>query len=101
MSAAAMCRPRRFGDPVSDANSEVYDAARGLVLAVQMIDRLGIEIVSIATDRRRNQRVVVEYCAACDALGGVPFIRGPVWTQWTASRYGIEIRWMRERGQGE
>lgn len=99
--SAVLCHPHRFGDPVNPVNCDMLDAARGLVLAVQMIDRLGIEIVSIATDRRRNQRVVVEYCAACDALGGVPFIRGPVWTQWTASRYGIEIRWMRERGQGE
>lgn len=99
--SAVLCRPHRFGDPISPPNTDIHDAARLLVSAVSTLDRLGFDVVSIEADRRRNQRVVVEYCKACDALDGIAFIRGPVWTQWTANRYGIEIRWMRERGQGE
>lgn len=95
MSAVA-CKPRRFGDPVSDSNCEIHDAARLLLAAVETLDRLGIEVVSVEADCRRNQRVLVEYCRACDALDGVAMMRGPVWTIWSANRYGIEIRWMRE-----
>jgi hypothetical protein len=93
MSAVA-CRAHRFSDPISEMNGDIRDAARGLVTAVAMLDQMGIAVVSIEADRRRNQRVMVEYSRDCDALNGVPFILGPVWTTWTASRYGIEIRWM-------
>lgn len=96
MSAAVMCRPRRFGDPVSDMNAEVHDAARLLVAAVDTLDRLGIPVITVQADRRRNQRVMVEYCRACDALEGVEFRSGGEWSTWTANRYGIEIRWMRQ-----
>lgn len=98
MSAATLCRAHRFGDPLNPANCDIHDAARGLVAAVETLDRLGISIVSIEADRLRNQRVVVEYSKACDALGGVETVSGPYWSQWTANRYGIEIRWMRMKG---
>ncbi|MFH2082050.1 MAG: hypothetical protein ABIK08_11265 [Pseudomonadota bacterium] len=94
MSAVAL-RPHRFGDPVNPENGDIHDAARSLVAAVQTLDRLGIRIVSIEADRLRNQRVVVDYSRECDALGGVETVSGPYWSQWTANRYGIEIRWMR------
>lgn len=98
MSAAALCRPRRLGDPINPANNDIHDAARGLIVAVDTLDRLGIIVISIEADRRRNQRVVVEYSPACDQLGGVETISGPECGHWTAIRYGIEIRWLRIKG---
>lgn len=95
MSAAVLCRPHRFGDPMNPGNNDIHDAARGLVAAVAVLDRLGIAVVSVEADRLRNQRVVVEYSKACDALDGVEIVSGPYWSQMTAHRYGIEIRWMR------
>jgi hypothetical protein len=95
MNAAALCRPRRLGDAVSEINADVHDAARLLVAAVDVLDRLGIPVVTVQADRRRNQRVIVEHCQACDQLGGVEVMRCPDFTLWTANRFGIEIRWMR------
>lgn len=95
MSAAAMCKPHRFGDPINPANCDIHDAARGLLVAVATLDRLGIVVLSVETDRLRNQRVLVEYCKACDTLGGVECQRFRGLSTWTANRYGIEIRWMR------
>lgn len=93
--SAVGCKPRRFGDPVSDSNCEIHDAARLLLAAVETLDRLGIEVVSVEADCRRNQRVLVEYCRACDALDGVACMTNPDFTMWTANLHGIEIRWMR------
>lgn len=93
--SAVLCKPHRFSDPVSDSNCEIHDTARGLVAAVAKLDQMGIEIISIEGDRRRNQRVEVAYSKACDALDGAEFIHGAVWSFWTANRYGIEIRWVR------
>ena len=93
--SAVLPRPHRFDDPISAPNIDIYDTARGLVQAVALIDRLGIEVVTIQADRRRNQRVMVSYNRACDALEGVECQRTADWSIWTASRYGIEIRWLR------
>lgn len=93
--SAVLCRPHRFDDPISPPNVDIFDTARGLVQAVALLDRLGIEVVTVQADRRRNQRVMVEYCRACDKLEGVECQRSAEWSTWTANRYGIEIRWMR------
>lgn len=93
--SAVLCKAHRFSDPISEMNGDIRDAARGLVAAVQVLDQRGIEVISIEADHKRNQRVMVAYSPECDALEGVAFLRGPVWTQWTANRFGIEIRWMR------
>jgi hypothetical protein len=97
MNAVAL-RARRLDDPMNPENCDIHDAARGLVVAVQTLDRLGIRIVAVEADRLRNQRVVVDYSPACDQLGGMETVCGPYWSQWTAKRYGIEIRWMRLKG---
>lgn len=95
MSAAALCKPRRFGDAVSDANADVHDAARLLVEAVDTLDRLGLAVITVQADRHRNKRVMVMYSPACDALDGVACMTNPDFTMWTANLHGIEIRWMR------
>lgn len=94
MSAAILAR-HRFGDPVSIPNSDIHDTVRMLVTTVEMLDRMGIEVVSVVADRSRNQRVLVNYSRECDALEGVECQRGPDWSYWTTNRFGIEIRWMR------
>lgn len=95
MSAVA-CRPRRLGDPMNPVNEDIHDAARGLVVAVGLVDQMGIEVIRIEADRRRNQRVFVAYSPACDRLGGVMTSSSPDYSLWTANRFGIEIRWMRQ-----
>ena len=95
MSAAAECKPRRSGDGLSPANAEIHDSPRLLVEAVDTLDRLGLSVITVQADRRRNKRVMVEYSPACDALDGVACMSNPAFTTWSANRYGIEIRWMR------
>lgn len=99
MSAVA-CRPRRLSDPLNPSNFDIHDAARGLVVAVELVDQMGIEVIRIEADRRRNQRVFVAYCPACDRLEGVETSRSPDYSLWTANRFGIEIRWMRQPEDG-
>lgn len=84
---------RRFSDPVSPLNCDLHDAARMLAAAVEMVDGLGLEILSVDADRQRNRRILVNYSPLCAALEGVEYKRGPEWSHWTASRFGVEIRW--------
>lgn len=86
-------RPRRFSDPVSDLNAIVFDRARQLGMVVEMIDRLGIEIMRVEAERTRNIRVQVAYGPECDVLEGVEVKRADGWSHWCANRYGVEIVW--------
>ena len=86
-------KPRRFSDPVSDLNAHVHDKARLLAAAVEMVDRMGIEIITVEADRNRNSMIHVAYSHACDQLGGVEVLRTRGYSHWCASRHGVEIRW--------
>lgn len=87
---------RRFTDPVSALNDTVFDGARMLVKAVEMVDRLGLEIIAIDADRSRNKRVQVRYSRACDELEGAETSRQNGVIHWTANRYGVEIVWCKQ-----
>ncbi len=89
----AVFNPRRFTDPCSPLNDDLHDQTRLLASAVEMIDRLGLEILSVEADRSRNKRVLVTYSRACDALGGVEVARQGGYSHWSAHRFGVEIRW--------
>lgn len=89
----AVFRSRRFSDPVSDLNAETWDNTRLLTAAVEMVDGLGLRILSVEADRRRNRRIHVEYAPECAALEGVEVSRNAEWSHWTANRYGVEINW--------
>jgi len=85
---------RRFSDPVSDLNATVHDKARLLAETVEMIDRLGLQIVSVEADNARNSRVLVIHDPErCAALGGVEVGRTAGYSHWCATRFGVEIRW--------
>lgn len=86
-------RSRRFSDPVSPLNESIHDAARTLARAIEMVDGLGLQIISVEAERSRNRRIHVTYSAACDALDGVETRRNAEWSHWTANRFGVEIRW--------
>ena len=90
----AVFHPRRFSDPVSAINSDLHDAARTLASAVEMVDRLGLKILSVEADHHRNRRIQVIYSAECTALEGVEIARHPGWSVWAANRFGVEIRWV-------
>lgn len=89
----AVFRQRRFSDPVSPLNESIHDTARTLAQAVEMVDGLGLQIISVEAERSRNKRFHVTYSAACDALNGVETKRNAEWTHWTANRFGVEIIW--------
>lgn len=84
---------RRFTDPCSELNCDLHDAARMLAATVEMVDGLGLEILTVEADRQRNRRILVAYSPQCAALEGVEYKRGPEWSHWSASRFGVEIRW--------
>lgn len=86
-------RQRRFSDPVSPLNESIHDAARALAQAVEMVDGLGLQIISIEAERSRNKRIHVTYSADCDALDGVETRCNADWSHWTANRFGVEIIW--------
>lgn len=90
---AAVFKPRRFSDPVTELNDPIYDTARQLAAAVEMVDRMGIKILTVEADRLRNQRITVVYSHECDQLGGVETARRNGWSHWTANRHGVEITW--------
>lgn len=86
---------RRFSDPVSDLNATVHDKARLLAETVEMIDRLGLQIMSVEADNARNSRVlVIHEPERCAALGGVEVGRTAGYSHWCANRFGTEIRWV-------
>lgn len=89
----AVFRSRRFSDPVSDLNAEAWDNTRLLATAVEMVDGLGLHILSVEADRLRNRRILVEYTPECAALEGVEIHRTAEWSHWAANRFGVEIRW--------
>lgn len=89
--------PRRFSDPVSDLNAHVYDKLRLLAQAVEMVDRLGLRILSVNADRTRNSRILVERSRECDALEGVEITRTAEYSHWCANRFDVEIVWCIER----
>lgn len=91
--APAVFRPRRFTDSVSDLNANVYDKSRLLAQVVEMVDRLGLQILSVEAERSRNSRILVSYSRECDALEGVEFMRQGGYSHWCATRFGVEIRW--------
>lgn len=84
---------RRFTDPCSELNSDLHDAARMLAAAVELVDGLGLEILTVEADRQRNRRILVKHSPLCAALEGVEYKRGAEWSHWTASHFGVEIRW--------
>lgn len=87
-------KPRRFSDPVSDLNCDVHDKARLLASAIEMVDRMEIEIIAVEADRSRNSVIQVAYSRACDQLNGVEVTRsGNGFSHWCANRNGVEIRW--------
>ena len=96
-AAPAVFHPRRFSDPVSDLNAHVYDSARLLAQAVEMVDKLGLKIVSVEAGHIRNSRILVAHSRECDALDGVEITRTPGYSHWCATRFGVEIRWCVER----
>jgi hypothetical protein len=89
----AINRPRRFSDPVSPLNCDIHDSARLLANAVELVDQLELEIISIEADNSRNQRILVVYSRACDALEGAETLRRAGWSHWVSNRFGVEIRW--------
>ena len=92
--APAVFKPRRFSDPVSDLNATVHDKARLLASAIEMVDRMGIEIIAVEADRTRNSVIQVAYSRECDPLRGVEVTRsGAGFSHWCANRNGVEIRW--------
>jgi hypothetical protein len=93
LDTPAVFRPRRFSDPVSDLNAAVHDKARLLAQTVEMIDKLGLRIVSVEADHVRNSRVIVSHAPECALLGGVEVARADGYSHWCANRFGVEIRW--------
>lgn len=86
-------RIRRFSDEVGPLNEQIHGAARLLLQAVALVDQLGLKILSVDADRSRNKRVLVSYCRQCDTLDGVEVMRLGGFSHWSATRYGVEIRW--------
>lgn len=86
--------PRRFSDPVSPLNDGIHDETRMLLSAVELVDKLGLKIISVDADRSRNKRILVSYSSECDALEGVEVARQNSASHWAATRYGVEIRWV-------
>lgn len=89
----AVFRPRRFSDQVSDLNCHVHDKTRLLAQTVEMVDRLGLQIMSVEADRSRNSVIHVMPTAECNALEGVEVARQNGYSHWCANRFGVEIRW--------
>lgn len=85
---------RRFTDPVSEINANVHDKTRLLALAVEMVDNLGLRIVSAEAVADRNNSIHVVYGPACDALDGAEVGRHNGNSHWCAHRFGTEIRWV-------
>lgn len=84
---------RRFTDSISDLNADVYDSARLLARAVELVDHLGLHIIAVEADRSRNQRLQVTYSPACDQLDGAQTACHNGYCHWTANKFGVEIRW--------
>lgn len=89
----AVFRPRRFTDAVSPLNDHLHDKTRLLAQTVEMVDRLGLQIMSVEADRSRNSVVNVLPSAECNALEGVEVARQNGYSHWCANRFGVEIRW--------
>lgn len=89
----AVFRPRRFSDPVSEINAQVYDRSRLLAKATEMVDRLGLTILSVEADRTRNSRILVQHTPECAMLDGVEVARSSGYSHWAANRFGVEIHW--------
>lgn len=87
-------KPHRFSDPVSPLNDGIHDETRMLLNAVELVDKLGLKIISVDADRSRNKRILVSYSRECDALEGVEVARQNGASHWAATRYGVEIRWV-------
>jgi hypothetical protein len=85
---------RRFSDPVSDLNAQVWDKSRLLARAVEMVDGLGIQILSAEADNSRNSRILVVYSRECAALEGIEIKRSAEYSHWMANRFGVEIHWV-------
>lgn len=86
-------RMRRFTDPVSPLNDDLHDTARSLIHAIELLDHLGIEIMSVEADRTRNRRIQVVPGREVSRLDGVEITRTAQWSHWCANRHGVEIRW--------
>lgn len=84
---------RRFSDPVSPLNDDIHDETRRLITAIERVDGLGIQILTVEAERSRNKRILVAYSRECDALDGVEVARQQGHSHWCASRFGVEIRW--------
>lgn len=93
LDTPAVFTRRRFSDPVSDLNAAIHDRARLLASAVEMVDGLGLQILSVEADGSRNSRILVANSPECDALDGVEIMRAQGYSHWSASRFGVEIRW--------
>lgn len=93
LDTPAVFTRRRFSDPVSDLNAAVHDKARLLAQAVEMVDGLGLKIVSVEADRTRNSRITVMHAPECDALDGLQVARQDGYSHWCSNRFGVEIRW--------
>jgi hypothetical protein len=89
----AVFRPRRFSDPVSELNAHVYDKSRLLAQVVEMVDKLGLQILAVEADRTRNSRIMVMNAPECETLEGVEVARQGGFSHWAATRFGVEIRW--------
>lgn len=87
-------QPRQRPGQVSSLNADVHDKASLLAAAVEMVDGLGLQIISVEADASRNNRIQVVHSAACAALEGVEIHRQPGYSVWTANRFGVEIRWV-------
>lgn len=92
--APQVSRPRRFSDPVSPLNDGIHDETRMLLASIELVDKLGLKIISVDADRARNKRILVSYSRECDALDGVEVARHNGASHWAATRHGVEIRWM-------
>lgn len=89
----AVFHRRRFSDPVSDLNADLHDKTRLLAQTVEMVDRLGLEIIAVDACRVRNSIIQVAPSPACEALEGVEVARSNGFSHWCANRFGVEIRW--------
>lgn len=90
----AVFNRRRFSDPVSPLNDSIHDDTRLLAAAVELVDSLGLKIISVETNRWRNKRIHVAYSRACAELEGVETQRSEGFSHWTANRFGVEIVWL-------
>lgn len=91
LGSPAVFHPRRA--QVSTLNDTMHDKARMLASAIEMVDRMEIEIIAVEADRARNNIIQVAYSDACDALHGVEVGRTSGFSHWCANRNGVEIRW--------